>query len=184
MLQRNIDVVERLAKDLRELARAEVGKLSLQKTSIDLAELVKAAVETYNPLATQEGVHLRLEGTAALVVEADQDRIYQVVVNLLRNAIKFTPKGGTITVSIEGKGREVVVRVADTGTGIEPAAIPRLFQPFAQIQQAETNRDRGSGLGLCISKCFIEAHDGRIWVQSAGKGKGSTFSFSLPLPRT
>jgi two-component system phosphate regulon sensor histidine kinase PhoR len=124
-------------------------------------------------------VHLVLDLPRDLPhVEADSERIQQVVVNLVHNAVKFTPPGGQVTVSAyEGDG-EVAVVVADTGTGIAEEALPRLFERFYKVDRARSGG--GTGLGLAIAKHLVQGHSGRIWAESAGEGRGATFTFTVP----
>jgi signal transduction histidine kinase len=113
-------------------------------------------------------------------VWADGDSIRQVVTNLLSNAIKYSPHGGEVTIGARQEGAEVIVWVADQGIGIPPAALPKLFSKFFRVDNEQTKKIRGTGLGLALVKEIIEEHQGRVWVESE-LGKGSTFFFSLPV---
>jgi len=115
------------------------------------------------------------------MVHADQKRIYQVIQNLMTNAVKYSPDGGGITVTARTERRELVVSVADEGLGIPAVEIDRIFDRFHRVQSEESRSIGGTGLGLAICKGLVEAHGGRIWAASAGEAKGSTFCFTLPL---
>ncbi|RLC32437.1 hypothetical protein DRH13_01720, partial [Candidatus Woesebacteria bacterium] len=114
-------------------------------------------------------------------ITADPNRISQVIGNLLINATKFTPEKGKITIEAEKRGEEVIVKIIDTGIGISPKNIKKLFTPFLQLESGLTRKHSGTGLGLVICKGIVEAHGGKIWAESQGEGKGSTFSFTLPI---
>jgi len=166
--------------ELLDLARGEVGMLHLNPESVDSGQLLRSIVNSVKPLARKSGHSLNAELPSSLpVIQADEDRLRQVVLNLLNNAFKFTPAGGSITVKADRKGTNLVVEVQDTGRGISKEEQERLFEPYQQVEE-ERNRLSGLGLGLSLSKKLVELHGGRVWVQSE-KGKGSTFGFSIPL---
>ncbi|HEY51358.1 MAG TPA: HAMP domain-containing protein [Dehalococcoidia bacterium] len=166
--------------ELLDLARGEVGLLHLNLGSVDSGQLLRSIVDSVRPLARQNKHMLNAELPPSLpIIQADEDRLRQVVLNLLNNAFKFTPSGGSITVRAREEGNALVVEVQDTGRGISKAAQERLFEPYQQLEREKT-RLSGLGLGLSLSKKLVELHGGQIWVQSE-KGKGSTFSFSIPL---
>ena len=166
--------------ELLDLARGEVGMLHLNPESIDSGQLLRSIVDSVRPLARKNGHVLRAELPQSLpVIQVDEDRIRQVVLNLLNNAFKFTPSGGSIMVKASKEKDHLVVVVQDTGRGISKEEQERLFEPYQQLE-AERTRLSGLGLGLSLAKKLVELHGGEIWVQSE-KGKGSTFSFSLPL---
>ena len=166
--------------ELLDLARGEVGMLHLNPQSIDSGQLLRNIVNSVKPLARKSGHVLNAELPPSLpVIHADEDRLRQVVLNLLNNAFKFTPAGGSIAVKANRKGTNLVVEVQDTGRGISKDEQERLFEPYQQLE-GERTRLSGLGLGLSLSKKLVELHGGQIWVQSE-KGKGSTFGFSLPL---
>lgn len=193
MLLRNIRRLERLSSDILHVARIESGTFELIKEKFDLNKLISdVVVDTDTSLPDSkrdiaivfEPDHHEGELT---VVEADQTKIYEVVTNLVQNAIKFT-KEGKITISTERKNEDenggfamVVVSVKDMGSGIAPEILPRLFQKFASASSSQGLG--GTGLGLYVSKNIVEAHGGKIWAQNNADGKGATFSFSIPLPR-
>jgi len=166
--------------ELLDLARGEVGMLHLNPESIDSGQLLRSIVNSVKPLARKSGHILNAELPPSLpVIHADEDRLRQVVLNLLNNAFKFTPADGSITVKANRKGTNLVVEVQDTGRGISKEGQERLFEPYQQLE-GERTRLSGLGLGLSLSKKLVELHGGQIWVQSE-KGKGSTFGFSIPL---
>lgn len=181
-LRVEVDGLALLVEELFELARIESGRPDLNLRPLDIGEVVRQAVERMRPLADRQGVNLLLRLGAELPpVEADPDRIQQVVLNLVHNAVKFTPPGGRITVSVERRGEEVAVSVADTGVGIPPEVLPRVFERFFKADRSRSAG--GSGLGLAIAKHIVQAHGGRIWAESAGEGRGATFTFTLPARR-
>jgi signal transduction histidine kinase len=175
---RNAKRLGRLSEDILDVTKIESQSLVLKKEKFNLNQLILNAVtDSRNQITKENKVELVFKGEADIYVEADKDRINQVVSNLLSNAIKFT-KEGTIAVTIEKKkegGREVVVvAIKDSGTGVHPEVFPKLFTRFTSSSQG------GTGLGLFISRSIIEAHGGRIWAENNKDGKGATFSFSLP----
>ena len=118
-------------------------------------------------------------------VQADSDRIIQVLINLLGNALRYTPPEGAVRVSAEQSDGAVAFHVADSGIGITPEHLPQLFERFYRVDKARSRALGGSGIGLTIAKALVQAHDGQIWAESPGAGKGATFSFSLPVtPRS
>jgi signal transduction histidine kinase len=164
--------------------RLEGGELRLSRRPTDLAELCRQAVDTLAPAAAERGVALEAHAPGPLQADLDPGRITQVVYNLVSNALKFTPPGGRVTVRAEASDGSATVSVTDTGAGMGPSQLDRLFRPFSQVHDpASVKRaeDKGTGLGLYISKGLVEAHGGSIRADSAGPGQGSTFTFRLPL---
>jgi two-component system phosphate regulon sensor histidine kinase PhoR len=175
-----VDGLAQLIEELLELSRIESGRLPLRPQPLDIAPVVASAAERLRPQAERGGVRLVLDLPGDLPhVEADSERIQQVVVNLVHNAVKFTPPGGQVTVSAHEGDGEVSVVVADTGTGISEEALPRLFERFYKVDRARSSG--GTGLGLAIAKHLVQGHGGRIWAESAGEGRGATFSFTVPV---
>ena len=169
--------MQRLIRDLLDVSAVEAGRLSVERQPATLAPIVATAVGMVSGEVAQQSIDLRVDLPAELpVVSMDASRVVQVITNLLGNAIKFTPAGGTITVRATPGPTTVTVSVQDTGMGIEPEALPRIFDRF---WQARPTPRRGSGLGLAIARGIIEAHGGRIWADSE-LGRGSVFSFTLP----
>jgi PAS domain S-box-containing protein len=182
ILGRNILRLNSLVTQLLEVARLESGQAGgfrLERRPIDLAEVAREAVATYEAAAAAAGLRLALEPCDPLPLEGDPHRLTQVLVNFLSNAVRATPPGGSVTVRCGVEGEAAVVRVTDSGVGLEPAQVAQLFQPFRRLQEGSA----GSGLGLYISRTIVEQHGGRIWAESAGPGAGCTFAFSLPLAR-
>jgi two-component system OmpR family sensor kinase/two-component system sensor histidine kinase BaeS len=179
-------LLERLIEDLRLLALADAGQLPLYPEPFDPAALLHDVARSFAPQAQAGGVVLQVQATPGLPeVQADPQRIAQVLGNLVSNALRHTPAGGTITLQAgwaPGPGRTaLVLAVADTGSGIAPADLPRIFDRFWRADRARTRAGGGAGLGLVIARRIVEAHGGRIWAASA-PGQGTTISFSLPLP--
>ncbi|HET7461986.1 MAG TPA: ATP-binding protein [Longimicrobium sp.] len=166
-----------LIHDLVEVVALEAGTRVMQTARLEPARTIRSAAEMYTGLAAEKGVLLRVERCEVPDVAGDRARVLQVLSNLLGNALKFTPAGGEVSVCAERSGDAVVFRVADTGDGIAPEHLPRLFDRFWQADPA--NRT-GLGLGLAIAKGIVDAHGGRIWAQSE-PGRGSTFCFTLPV---
>lgn len=175
-----VDGLAQLVEELLELSRIESGQVSPRLQSADLGSVVVNAAERLRPQAERLGVGFTVRSSAELpMVWIDSDRIQQVVINLVHNAVKFTPPGGHVSVTVEQRGDEIVVSVADTGMGITPGALPRLFERFYKADKARAGG--GTGLGLAIAKHLVQAHGGRIWVESPGEGRGATFTFVIPV---
>ena len=177
-MESEIDNMTQLVRELLELSRIESGKVPFNLKPVQPNDLVSRAVERMQLQAERAGLTLRLECAEGLPnVLADGERIEQVLVNLLHNAIKFTPAGGEIVARTWKEAGQVVFSVQDTGVGIEPAALSRIFERFYKADQSRSGG--GTGLGLSIARHTIEAHSGRIWAESE-VNRGSTFYFSLP----
>jgi signal transduction histidine kinase len=176
-IERAATRMSRLIQDLLDVSRMEAGHLSIEKASLPAAQVVADAVVAQRELAASASLELGLDVAAGLSdVSADRDRLLQVFANLIANAVKFTELGGRVTVGAAQGDGEVLFRVADTGPGIAAQDLPRLFERFWQARQTDR---RGAGLGLAIAKGIVEAHGGRIWVEST-PGRGSTFFFTIP----
>jgi two-component system phosphate regulon sensor histidine kinase PhoR len=174
-----VDGLAQLVEELLELSRIESGRFELHMKSIDLGDVVVAAAERLRPQAERQGVVLDIQPAHALLpVNADPVRIQQVVINLVHNAVKFTPPGGRVTIAVEQRDDEIVVRVSDTGIGIAPELLDRLFERFFKADRARSGG--GTGLGLAIAKHLVQTHGGRIWAESPGEGRGATFAVALP----
>jgi PAS domain S-box-containing protein len=179
-IDRNARIQTRLIGDLLDVSKLIKGQVSLRVAPVNLRSIVEAAVETLRPTAAAKQIAVEVErGEAVLPVIGDEHRLQQVVWNLVANALKYTPCGGRVTLAPHVDGGRAVVRVTDTGEGIEPSFQPHLFEPFRQ--GASSTMRSGLGLGLAIVKRLVDLHGGRIDVHSAGVGQGSTFTVSLPL---
>jgi two-component system OmpR family sensor kinase/two-component system sensor histidine kinase BaeS len=177
-----VQTLTRLVEDLRLLALADAGQLRLQTASLDLSAFLREIVEAHRLQAQERRVSLTLEMPSALpIVQADRDRLAQVMGNLLGNALRYVSSGGHIRVRAVDRGREVIVAVADDGPGIPSQDLSHLFERFWRGDRARRRATGGSGLGLAIARSLVEAHGGRIWAESV-KEQGSTFTFSLPIP--
>lgn len=177
--------MRRLVEDLRQLSRAETGRLALHIARISPKEPVRLATEGMRPLFAEKGVHLGCEIPDVLPgVLADADRVVQVLTNLLSNALRHTPKGGRVVVETEACGNFVRFRVSDTGVGIPAEHLPRLFERFYRVEKSRSRDEGGSGVGLAICRALVEAMGGGIRAESAGPNKGATFVFSLPASPT
>jgi signal transduction histidine kinase len=169
--------MNRLIQDLLDVSRIEAGSLSLRCTESDTAQLLATAVDSQQPLASAGQIDLVTDIAAPLPkILADQDRLMQVFENLIGNAIKFTDPGGRITVGARPQAGDVLFWVSDTGAGMRQEDLPRVFDRFWRAQEGAKH---GAGLGLPIAKGVVEAHGGRIWVESA-LSRGTTFSFTIP----
>lgn len=183
MIERQVNQLVRLVDDLLDVSRVSRGKIQLQKTPLDLAAVIRQAVETSQPLidARRHTLNVTLP-PQTLRAEGDFTRLAQVVSNLLNNAAKYTDEGGTIWLSVEPSdaSHEMLIRVRDTGRGIDPAALGSLFELFYQADRNLDRSDGGLGIGLSLVKSLIEMHGGHIEAHSAGRGKGSEFVIHLP----
>jgi signal transduction histidine kinase len=180
IVDRNVDQVGRLARDLKDLANLEAGHFRIDATPIDLAQLARNVVDSFQDLAQQAGLALRLQDDGPLPCLGDRHRLDQVLYNLVSNAIRYT-REGEVVVWCHRRGDRAAVAVRDTGRGLEPDEVARLFRPFSQVHGREEAREKGTGLGLFISRSIAEAHGGTLHVESAGRGKGSTFFLEVPL---
>jgi signal transduction histidine kinase/ActR/RegA family two-component response regulator len=178
---RNATAQNQIIDDLLDVSRIITGKLQLDLRVVEVGILVKGAVETVTPAATAKGIRLQLlQDPAGSCVVGDPDRLQQVFWNLLFNAVKFTPKNGRIRVSVQSIGSNVEISVNDTGLGIDPDFLPRIFERFTQSDSTSTRATRGLGLGLSIARQLAELHGGTIRAESDGVGFGSTFTASFP----
>lgn len=180
-IERNARAQARLIEDLLDMNRIVSGKLRLDAAPTELAPVIAAAVEAVRPSALAKSMHVEqnlARGVPAVL--GDAARLQQVVWNLLANAIKFTPAGGTVSVALRAEGHEVAVAVRDSGAGIEPSFLPHVFDRFRQADASTTRRHGGLGLGLSIVKQLVELHGGKVQAESAGAGQGATFTVRLP----
>ncbi|HEX2081821.1 MAG TPA: GAF domain-containing sensor histidine kinase [Longimicrobium sp.] len=168
--------MRRLAADLLDLSRVDAGHFSVSPEPVRVGVLLHGVLEVYRPIAEQKGIRLAVGTFPTSTVLADEERVHQVFANLIGNAVRFTPAGGTITLSAKAADGQVHFSVADTGAGIDPEHLPRVFERFWSAGKC-----RGcAGLGLAISRGIVEAHGGAIRAESR-PGQGSTFTFTVPL---
>jgi signal transduction histidine kinase len=181
-VRRNVLLEARLIDDLLDITRISKGKVHLHTESVDAHELVRSVIEICRSESQEKRQDVRAELTSTRrYVLGDAARLHQVLWNLLRNAVKFTPVGGRITVRSEDAGRRLRIAVTDTGIGIEPDALAKIFKPFEQGGNEITRQFGGLGLGLAISKTLVDLHGGTLWARSEGAGKGATFVVELNL---
>lgn len=176
VIKRSAAATEHLIRDLLEVSRIEAGTLAIERSPVDFAALLRAVVELMQPRAAELGITLDCAAAdAAMTVTGDRNRLMQVLLNLLDNALKFTPAQGRVSLQARRVAGEVQISIADTGQGIAPDALPHIFERYWQVQR--TSR-AGAGLGLAIAKGIVEAHGGRIWAESA-PGRGTTLRFTV-----
>jgi signal transduction histidine kinase len=175
-IEEALDRSTALITGLLDLGKLEAGEFTLEKNRVDMKHLIHESVSVIQPLIDAKHIAFSIANEEGLIADGDYDRLTQVVWNLMGNAIKFTPEGGWIKLSIESFEREIKICVRDNGPGIEEADIAHVFDRYWQAKQTAK---RGSGLGLAISKGFVEAHGGKIWVESK-IGFGSAFYFTVP----
>ncbi|HJV63202.1 MAG TPA: PAS domain-containing sensor histidine kinase [Albitalea sp.] len=182
IIDRQLASIQRLADDLSDLTRMEIGRLGLQRQPIDLQETLAALVRGYLPEATRRGLRLLLlMPDAPIRLDVDPGRFQQIMMNLLGNALKYTPSGGTIWLKATTEGQQAVIRVEDTGQGIAAETLPRIFELFTQENPDGAESDGGMGIGLALVSRLVRMHGGVVEVRSPGKGRGSEFTVRLPL---
>jgi signal transduction histidine kinase len=181
VIERNAHAQLRIVEDLLDAARVTAATLRIQPTRVDFAELCRQAVDAVRPTADAKGVavQLAIADTVPAII-GDPDRLRQVLLNLLTNAIKFTDVGGSVNISVRCTDRGVQVVVRDTGRGIPREALPHVFERFQQGAATDT-RQHGLGLGLTIARALVELHGGRIEISSAGEHSGTTCIIDLPF---
>jgi signal transduction histidine kinase/ActR/RegA family two-component response regulator len=183
VLQRNTKTLIELVSDLLDTSRIVAGTLTLDFQNVDLKQVVKESVETFRLQAAEKGVALEsfveVPEEASCTVWGDETRLHQILDNLLSNALKFTPNGGSVTVRLSKAQANLVIGVKDTGKGISAAFLPHIFERFSQ-DQASSRENRGLGLGLAICKHLVELHHGSIIAQSDGLGRGTMIKVELP----
>ena len=181
-IHRNATAQVQIVNDLLDISRIVRGGVHLAPRLTPLAPLVALAIESIAPTAEARGIEvIAAPLPEGVFVWADPDRLQQVFWNLLANAVKFTPGGGQVTVTAASDGADVSIRVSDTGSGISPAFLPHVFERFRQADGSSTRTHGGLGLGLAIVRHLVELHGGRLTAESAGEGKGSTFTVYLPV---
>ena len=173
-IEQNTRLQAKLVEDLLDVSRAAAGKLEIATRSVDLSAVAQHVVESHRPRAEAAQAHL-------IAVLGDAERLQQVIGNLVANALKFTPAGGDVVVSVRRDADIGRIVVRDTGEGVDPMLLPHVFDRFRQGDSASRGRERGLGLGLAIVKYIVEAHGGVVRAESAGSGAGATFTVDLPL---
>ena len=170
--------MERLITNILDLTKIKAGTFTIVPSAQNGSGIIRTLIETMNPIARARSIHLVEEIEPNLPkVFCDHDRVLQVNSNLVGNSLKFTSEGGVVTVSAQKRGQEVCFSVADTGPGITPEQLPHVFDRYWQAKEAVL---KGTGLGLTIAKGIVEAHKGKVWVESK-VGEGSCFYFTLPI---
>jgi two-component system phosphate regulon sensor histidine kinase PhoR len=182
VIKKHADRLTKIVEDLLMLSRIESKEFRLNKESLSLQDLVNDVIDYVRETAEKKGITVdRSEPFPSLRTEADRNYLEQVLINLIDNAIKYTPDGGKITISVvEKQGQEIEFSVRDNGIGIPKEDIPRIFERFYRVDKGRSQESGGTGLGLSIVKHLVHAHGGRVWVESR-LGEGSTFHFTLPL---
>jgi PAS domain S-box-containing protein len=180
-IKSNTDRLSRLINDLLDLSRIESGRVEVRPTTLPLTALVEEVAEHMKALAAEKLIRIEVPPLdPSVTVWADRDKVTQVLMNLIGNAVKFTPQDGKVTVALEKNGNDYIqISVADTGPGILPEEQYNIFSKFYQVANIDKQKPKGSGLGLAISKALVEMHGGKIWMDSE-VGRGSTFYFTLP----
>jgi signal transduction histidine kinase len=186
-----------LINDILDLAKVEAGKMALERSPVKIRDLLAGSLIMVKERALKHGIRLSLEADGfPEIIQVDERKIKQVVYNLISNAMKFTPNGGEIRVGmkflstplredpygeVRESGQTISIWVSDTGIGIEKKNLERIFDPFEQVENGATRKHPGTGLGLSLTRNFVELHGGTIWAESEGEGKGSTFHFTIPV---
>ena len=170
----------KLVNDLLNLSRIESGKIKLELQDVQIRKIVESVIEELQIKAHEKSLQLIFQGQAIPVIQADESKVRNVIMNLVDNAIRYTEKG-SITVFVEKVGEKIQIRVVDTGAGMEGEDLEELFESFSRGQAGTQLWTEGTGLGLYVARQFIEMHAGKIWAESEGKGKGSTFYVELPM---
>jgi signal transduction histidine kinase/ActR/RegA family two-component response regulator len=182
-IERNAASLTHIIDDLLDVSRIIAGTLHITPQPVDLAAVTQTTLDVVKPLAVKKHVELRfsVEPGSRALVSGDDARLQQVIWNLLANAVKFTPAGGRVEVSIERVGSSIDVNIADTGQGIAPEFVPHVFERFRQADEAPSRRHGGLGLGLAIVRQLVELHGGTVRAASEGLGRGATFTVRLPI---
>jgi diguanylate cyclase len=184
VMDRNLRAQIRLIDDLLSISHIIAGKIRLDLREVDALQVVRTAVDSVRPSVREKGLNLRFSvgsGITSIPAVLDPARLQQIVWNLLSNAVKFTRQGGRITVTIEQSGNTLVLQVSDTGEGIAPDFLPHVFERFRQADYSPARKYGGLGIGLSVVRQLVDLHGGVVRVQSEGRGKGATFTVSLPL---
>ncbi len=181
VIARNLSRLGTLVREMLDVTRMETDRLPVAPQEIDLAPIIDDAVRTYKSTAVALDIRLERATNRSLRIHADPQRTLQILINLLDNAMKFTPRGGKVRVTGKRSGDTAQVQVKDTGVGMDPNQLTRLFQPFGRVHDSKTSARHGTGLGLFICRNLAEEMGGTLVAESEGEGHGSTFTLRLPL---
>ncbi|WP_431256281.1 sensor histidine kinase [Roseateles chitinivorans] len=181
-LERQVGQLTSLVRDMTDVSAVRSGKLSLNKIVVSMHEIVASALEACDEQlrAKNHRLEVHLSDSDPLLVHGDAVRLTQVLVNLVSNAVKYTPTGGTIEVQATRRGHHVDLCVVDSGVGIDPSDISKIFDMYMQVEMDKRPIDSGLGIGLALVKQLVEMHQGKVTVSSDGLGKGSVFRLTLP----
>jgi two-component system CheB/CheR fusion protein len=184
VMERQLGLLERLVEDLVDVARVNSGKMSISYERVEYQALLNEAVESCATAAQFKGIAIhRSFPPIPIEIEADARRIQQVFVNLLNNAVKFTPQGGDVWLTATVDQTHFICYMKDSGKGIEPEMLPKIFDVFTQAESGRADRGAGLGIGLALVKEIVSLHQGTVEVRSEGPGKGSEFTVRIPLRR-
>lgn len=179
-----IDRLQRLVSDLQELSRVEAGAFQLQLTPVSPTSLIERIQNTLGRQFEDKNINLEIGVEPNLPdIIVDKDRVIQVLTNLVGNALQYTPRGGKVSLQVRRERSGLLFTVKDSGIGISAEQLQYVFNRFYRTDKSRARASGGSGIGLTIAKALVQAHQGRIWAESDGEGKGSTFSFLIPLPK-
>ncbi len=182
LVYREADRLQRLVSDLQELSRVEAGAFELHLTQVSVVGLIEQTAVRLRPQFEEKGVTLQIDVNSQLPpVQVDEDRAGQILLNLVGNALQYTPAGGVVTISAKSHNREIQISIQDSGIGISSEHLPHLFDRFYRVDKSRSRAGGGSGIGLTIARHLVEAHGGQIWATSNGVDQGSTFCFTFPI---
>lgn len=185
VVERQLKTLSRLVDDLLDVSRVTLGKIRLELADVDLGDAARRCVQALAADADMSGIRLHIDTPSQpAFVRGDLVRVEQILANLVTNAIKYTPRGGHVDVAVQSDGDTILLVVRDSGIGIDPDIIPRVFELFAQAKQGLDRSRGGLGLGLALVKRLVELHGGAIDAQSEGAGRGSTFTVTFPALRS
>lgn len=181
VIERNAALLHQLVSDVLDVSGIVTGKMQVRPVECDMTAIVRAACDSVRPTAETKGVRIHVETPAMpVMIRCDTDRMQQVFWNLMANAVKFTPRGGSVSVRLIEDAQFAIVTIADTGVGIRREALPLVFQRFWQAESVNSRQTGGLGLGLSLARHFVELHGGSVTADSDGPGKGATFTVTLP----
>ncbi|HSM24397.1 MAG TPA: ATP-binding protein [Anaerolineaceae bacterium] len=179
-----INRLQGLVNDLQELSQVESGAFQLEFTAISPSTIIETIQRNFEHQFEEKNLQLEIEIEPHLPkIHIDKDRIIQVLTNLVGNAMQYTPSGGKVLIKVFRENSNLLFSVSDTGIGISAEQLPNIFNRFYRTDKSRTRASGGSGIGLTIAKALVKAHHGRIWAESDGEGKGSTFSFLIPIQK-